>query len=358
MRVLIAYTGTGGHLIAGLSIAKAFKKKRKQVQVFFLGSDYRHSYRLIHSEGFELNRIYAVGFADRTIWGLIQFLFGQVISIVQSGLLIMLIRPEIVIGTGGFASVGSVLWAKLFGIPVLIHEQNVIPGKANRMLGCLADKILLSFDGAMKYFNGSKCSITGMPVRFGIPSRKIGIRKALITILVMGGSSGAHRINQVMMDSVNRLIEYRDLVRFIHLSGVKDYKFVKDTYRRLGFNADVEPFSFGMEHIYSVSSLVIGRSGSGSISEITFFGLPAVLIPYPYSRDKHQLKNAQVLSKAGAGIIIEESELSSEKLRHILVELLNNPERLSDMSQKSLALSMPDASKKITDEIEYFIQRK
>lgn len=332
MRIIIATTGRGGHLFCGLSIAKALRERVQDIEIYLLGSHKGGD------TGFRFYKIYVTG-----------SIISQVIGMIQSGLLYLFIRPHAVVSTGGFASFGIVFWSWLFNKPCIIHEQNLVPGKANRLSAYFADKILVSFEDTMDYFKKG-CILTGMPIRFRerIPQeearRLLGLEPDRFTVLVMGGSYGAHRINQIVADMLERLP--RDL-QFIHLTGTQDLDFVKEAYKRVGFNAYVEDFSTRMAIIYSASNLVIGRAGSGMLSEITFFGLPAILIPYPHSQDRHQYKNAEFMQKKGAAVVLPEDNASSEKL----LELINSRDRLKEMARNSAGLAAPGAVDKIVDEI-------
>lgn len=340
MRIVIATTGSGGHLFCGLSIASEISRRYPEVKIFFLGI---HN---IRDAGFRFYRIFAT-----------SSIISQVISIIQSGLLFLYIRPDVVFSTGGFASIGIVFWSWFFNKPCIIHEQNLVPGKANRLSSYLADKILVSFEETKKYFVrasrglvSERCIFTGMPIRFKerIPQKearqKLGLEPERFTILIMGGSKGAHRINQIMVDMLDK---FPKDIQFIHLTGSQDLDFVNEAYKKNGFNAYVEDFSNRMDVIYSASNLVIGRAGSGMLAEITFFGLPCILIPYPYSRDRHQYKNADFMARNGAGVVFTEDEVNSEKI----LEIINSKDRLLEMAENSSRLANPDATKKIVDEI-------
>ena len=364
MRIIIASSGVGGHFFAGLAIVESLKNKFQDREIFFLSSDSETAKKLIESAGFKFYKVYAKGLLGKNLWSVIQFLFGQVICLIQSAWLVLFIRPRLVIATGSFASVGVLWWSRVFGILSVIHEQNAVPGKANRLSTFLVNKILISFEESKQYFKGYNCIVTGMPVRFKHKLNKLDARIELalepdkFTVLVMGGSRGAHRINQLVINMAEKLSVYKSKMQFIHLTGSRDYEFVKKAYKQYGFSACVDIFSTKMDAVYSSADLVISRSGSGSISEIGFFGLPAVLIPYPYSRDRHQLKNAQILADKSAAVVITENKVSCDKLIEILTEFINQPEKLKDMSCNSQALARPDAAERIVEEIEELINTK
>lgn len=339
MRIIIAASGSGGHLFCGLGIAEAFRLRIPDISVFFLGSGDKLVRRLVEGSGFEFYKIYAS-----------RFKLSQITSIIQSGLLFLYLRPKIVISTGGFVSIGIVFWSWIFRTPCVIHEQNLVPGEANRLARYAADKVLVSFEGTQGYFGRKSCIVTGMPTKYRqkLPVNEARSALALnleqFTVLIIGGSKGAHTINQIVISILDKLP--RDL-QFIHLTGNKDLGQVREAYRRKGFRAYVENFSIKMEIIYSASNLVIGRAGSGTLSEITFFGLPSILIPYPYSKDRHQYRNAEYLEKKGAAVVIPEEDMDINKV----VELVKSRDRLQEMADNSIKLAKPDAVDRIIDEV-------
>lgn len=350
MRIVIASSGTGGHLFCGLSIADELRKRMPDCRIFFFGSNDRLARQIVEKNGFRFYKISASGLTGTGFGRVTKFLFGQFAGLLQSVLLALCIRPDVVISTGGFVSIGIVLWSRILGVPCIVHEQNTIPGKANRLAGRFADKILVGFEDTKYCFPAGKCIFTGKPVRFekkiqcGEARKKLGLKPDLFTLLIMGGSRGAHNINKVAADIPDKLPKD---VQFIHLTGTNDLDFVRDMYRKSGRNAYVEAFSTEMDVVYSASDAVICRAGTGTLSEISFFGLPAVLIPYPYSKDRHQYKNADFMTQKGAAFVLCEKDMSGEKL----AELLKDRDRLKEMSVKSMGLAQPYAVRKIVDEI-------
>lgn len=325
MRIAILTTGSGGHLFCGLSVAEEIKRRYPGIKIYLLGTDKSVSYRL---------------FANSSI-------ISQVVNILQSGLLFLYIRPNVVFSTGGFGSIGMVFWSWFFHRRCIIHEQNLVPGRANRLCSHFADKILVSFEETKRYFR-HRCEYTGMPIRFKerLPQdearKRLGLDPSKFTILVMGGSQGAHRINEVIVNILDRFPRH---LQFIHLTGLKDLDYVKEAYRKNGFNAYIEGFSKRMDLIYSASNLVIGRAGSGMLAEITFFGLPCILIPYPYSKDRHQFRNAEYMARNGAGVVFTEDNVNIQKI----MDIINSKDKLHQMAQNCSRLTNPYAAEKIVD---------
>ena len=247
----------------------------------------------------------------------------------KSFFLLVYFRPDVVAGFGSVYSVPMILLARLLGIRTIIHEQNVIPGKANLFLSYLCDRIAVSFDGTIGRLGraGVKAVLTGNPLRSGL--RKVeraeaaaflGMEARKFTVLVTGGSQGSSRINDSFVRAVS-LLEARDKLQIIHLTGSKDYRAVKEAYAGCGADARVFEFLASMEYAYSAADLIISRAGAMTVSEIIYYGIPAVIIPYPFA-GKHQDANAGVLKRSGLAEVIANVEVSPEALRGILEKAL------------------------------------
>lgn len=352
MRILIVSSGAGGHLFCGLNIAEEIKIRHPEIVIYFLGANNKLAKKIVTGRGFDFYGIYTGGLCKKDILGVMDFLFKQIIGVIQSAGIFLKIRPNVVLSTGGFVSLGAVFWSKIFKRQCLVHEQNTVPGKANKMAAYFADKILVTFENTKDIFKGKKCVVTGMPVRFdetiqkATAREKLGLDKYKFTVLFMGGSMGAHKINEVAISMLSGISEQ---FQFIHLTGNNDFDWVKSAYKKYNFNSHVEKFSTNMNLIYSASDLVVCRAGSGTLSEITYFGLPSILIPYPHSADKHQYKNAEVLEKNKAAFMISEESLSSDKLIDLINRIANS--EFSGMAEKSKSLAKPEAASIIVDEI-------
>ena len=359
MRVIIACSGAGGHLSAGLAMARGLENKISNLDITFFISKHKAAEKLIKAKNYKFFEIYSKGLLNNRILGIISFLLSQFVGFMQSLWLLLLIRPNVVIGTGGYTSFNIVFLGWLFRINTVIHEQNIVPGKANLKLASIANKILLSFDGSAEYFKNKKCVFVGMPIRYTNRVDKkdalaeLGLKTNKVTILVMGGSSGAHKINKLMINLLEKL--NKNTVQFIHLTGDMDYKNVLEAYDKTGFSSYVRKFSYNMDTLYSSADLVISRAGSSSLSEIAYFKLPAIFIPYPYSKDNHQLRNAQYFEKSKAAFTIKQEEMNAEKVIDIIKELINKPTELNKMAENSYKLYKENAVNKIVSEIEEFL---
>jgi UDP-N-acetylglucosamine--N-acetylmuramyl-(pentapeptide) pyrophosphoryl-undecaprenol N-acetylglucosamine transferase len=259
-------------------------------------------------------------------------------SAFESIKIILRFRPDLVIGFGGYASFLLVFFAWVLGIKTLIHEQNVIIGRANRALAPFVDRISISFSQTKDYMRvySDKLFLTGNPLRPGLIRVKtdealdfFGFSKDRFTILVMGGSLGAHKINMEFFKTAS-LIKDRVNFQIIHLCGVDDFDFLNDGYKNINIIAKVFKFLDQMQYAYSGSDLVICRGGALTVSELIFFELPAIIIPYPYAY-AHQLANAKVLTDIKCAILIEDQSLNALELGNTLIKLFSNPDMLNNL---------------------------
>jgi UDP-N-acetylglucosamine--N-acetylmuramyl-(pentapeptide) pyrophosphoryl-undecaprenol N-acetylglucosamine transferase len=263
--------------------------------------------------------------------------------------LIKRFRPDVVLGVGGYVSGPMVLAASLRGVPTAICEQNSYPGLTNRILGRFVKKVFATFGESMRFFPRGKVVITGNPVRSDILNAmnpKEGSDS--MTILVFGGSQGAHKLNQSVPEALSKL--GRADIRVIHQTGDRDYESVKNAYAGHRIDARVLRFIDDMAGAYGEADFVIGRSGAGTVAEITALGKPSLLIPYPFAANNHQLENARVLERSGAAVIVEDREAGPENLYAALTKLLQK-DKLTTMASNARSLGKPYAAAVIVDEI-------
>jgi UDP-N-acetylglucosamine--N-acetylmuramyl-(pentapeptide) pyrophosphoryl-undecaprenol N-acetylglucosamine transferase len=254
-------------------------------------------------------------------------------------------RPDVVIGVGGYASGPAMLAAALSGVPTLAFEPNVVPGLANRIMAPIVSSAAVHFEETCRYFQ--RCQVTGVPVRrafFNLPPNPAGSPP---TLLVFGGSQGAHAINHAVIQSLEALSAQVPGIHLIHQTGERDYNDAQAAYLRSGARAEVFPFIEEMAEMFARADLLVCRSGASTVAEVTAAGKPAILIPFPHATDDHQLRNAETLERAGAAVLIAEKELTSERLVGAVRELLGDPARLGRMSAASRKLSHPEAAREI-----------
>lgn len=338
-KILIATGPSGGHIFPAMAFLDSLKQRFNDLEAVLIlpergllkrieGTDYKVSY--IKMPSIKLN----IGL--KNISDIFNFISGSIKSIS----ILFKFQPDIVVGFGSLASIPVVMSAWLLRIRTLIHEQNVIPGRANKLLALFSDRIAVSFKETKVYLRNSenKIVVTGNPLRknlLRIDKTKalgfFGLNPDKFTILVMGGSQGSHSINKAFLKAVS-LIPDKSCFQIIHLCGPADYEFLDKGYKELGIGFALHRFLGPMEYAYSASDIVLSRAGATAISEIIFFGIPAIFIPYPYAY-KHQYKNAEILEKSGCAIIIEDKALNAHALKEDLVSLLKDSRKIENIHQ-------------------------
>lgn len=351
MRLIIAGGGTGGHLFPGIALATAMRDRMPSTRVLFIGTSRLLEQQALAGLGFELAALDCGGVKGLNLGARLRSLLMLPGAVVKALRLLRRFKPDLVFGVGGYVTGPVLLAARLLQIPIGIHEQNSVPGLANRLAGKLADRICISLP-CIPPFPSGKTVQTGNPVRREIlaaagQAKQVGGKP---TVLVLGGSQGAHRVNTVMMEAVEKLTVQRVALRLIHQTGTADREQVGQCYQRLGVEAEVEPFIKDMAGAYSQADLVVSRAGATTLAELAVMGLPALLIPYPFAADDHQVTNGEYYAKGGGCLLLPEAGLSGENLARIISERLQNPEELHTMAASMKTMAMADATERIVDE--------
>jgi len=358
MKIAIACGGTGGHLFPGLAVAEELRQRGhdtlllispKQIDAIALrGAKEQQSHALpgIGWPGIFSPRIFTFGLSLLSSWRECYQVYRD-------------FQPTAVVGMGGFTSAIPLLLGWRLHLPTLIHESNAIPGRVTRMIAPWVGKTLLGFDSCANYLRRAHCVVTGTPVRRGlerinraVAAEKFGLNPALPIVLIMGGSQGAHGINELILKTLPMWHAQRDEVQFIHLTGQADANIAEINYRRQRLVAVVQAFSTEMEHFYSLADVVISRSGAASLTELSHYGLPAILIPYPSAADDHQSYNARIFERAGAARILVENKVTPELLHQMIAELLTDTKLRQGMADAAHGLAGEDAAKRVAEEIE------
>lgn len=348
MRVVIAGGGTGGHLFPGIAVAQEFKKRDAMTEILFVGTAQGIETRAVPAAGFPLELIPVRGLKGRGARGLLQGLYGIPASFLRSMKILRRFRPDCVLGVGGYASGPLLLAAKTLGIRTAIMEQNLRPGLTNQVLGKIADRIFTAYEGSGKYFPRARVVETGNPVRWRtLPDVP---KDGKFTLFIFGGSQGARRLNQAAVEMLKRLDDMRSSLRIVHQTGTLDFEAVRPAYDELPFEAEVVPFIDRMDMIYARADLVVCRAGAATIAELTVFGKPAILIPYPFAAYDHQRINALALVERGAAEMILDREVDGEKLAARARALYGDRARLEKMAEAAKRLGRPDAAERIVDE--------
>jgi UDP-N-acetylglucosamine--N-acetylmuramyl-(pentapeptide) pyrophosphoryl-undecaprenol N-acetylglucosamine transferase len=353
-RIAITGGGTGGHLYPGLAVADIFRQR--ECELLYLGSAHGLEAEIVPREGFPFLAVPSRGIAGsplKKLMALIHLGLGTIKACVR----LAAWKPDLVVGTGGFVCVPAVVSAAVLGVPVVLLEQNAVPGKAIKLLSRFAKAICLSFDDSKKYFPGRRTEWTGNPLRSSILLKEkaearqiLGLHPDRPTLLVAGASQGAKSINQALLSALEA---WQDKEwNIIHLTGRNHLARVQARvetvlrpdarlcYRAFGFRKD-------MENLYSASDLVVSRAGATTIAELTCLGLPAIFVPYPFAGG-HQKENARVVVDSGGAKQIPDEQVG-EKLRDEVEMLLEDESGLKDMSAKSQQTARPDASQHVID---------
>jgi len=356
MRVVIAGGGTGGHLFPGIAVAEELKRREESADVVFIGTEHGIEASIIPREGYPIRYLRSEGVVGKSLMKKVRAGIQTVYSVFDSGTLLRQLRPDVVIGLGGYASFGPVLTAALMSVPTVVMEQNSVPGLANRILGRFADMVCLTYHESISFFAKHRTYITGNPVRQGIVTAKresaydlFGLERGKFTIFVFGGSLGAKKINGVVCGAFSYINDIREKIQFLHQTGKSDYDAVRETYRKWGFKGTVTAFVHQMGNAYAVADLVISRAGATTLAELTAVGRPAILIPYPYAAGNHQELNAQKLAEMGAARMILDHELDSETLAKNIRDLYESAETRHEMQRSSRSLGKPDAAQRVVD---------
>ena len=351
MCIVIAGGGTGGHLFPGIAIAEEFLKRDDQTRIIFIGTKKGIESKLLGPLGYELREIDIEGVKGRGGKALVKGAYQIPKSMWQSRCVLKQFSPNIVVGVGGYASGPAVLTAHFMRIPTAIAEQNAIPGITNRILGNFANKIFVTYAQTKTFFPQTKVILSGNPVRaaFVVERSKEKEKKDYRQLLIFGGSQGAEAINKSIIDMLPQLQSMKTKIHILHQTGSRQAEEVKKAYEQFGIQAKVTPFIVDMAGAYADADLIICRAGATSLAEITAAGKAAILIPYPWAANDHQLKNAQALATEGAALMIPERELSSGKLFSTIENLLRDEQKLRQMEDNSLRMSKIDAAATIVD---------
>jgi UDP-N-acetylglucosamine--N-acetylmuramyl-(pentapeptide) pyrophosphoryl-undecaprenol N-acetylglucosamine transferase len=346
LRVIVAGGGTGGHLFPGLAVADALAARRP-CRTVFVGSSRGIETRVVPQRGFALRTLPVRALRGQGAIGTASSALRLPASVAVAWRMVGEIRPDLLIGVGGYASAPAVAAAWMRGVPTVLLEQNAHPGLANRVLGRLADRICVSFAESAAYFPADRTVQTGNPVR--PPSAAARSAHEGFSILIFGGSAGARRLNEIGVEAVARLVPGGTPLRVVHQTGSAERDAVAARYQQHGIDADVRAFIDDMGAAYADADLVVCRAGATTLAELTALGKPAVLIPYPFAADDHQRKNAESLVSRGAALQILDRELTAEGLAGSIAALRDDPARLAAMARAAKALGRPDAAERVVD---------
>ncbi|MCX6353869.1 MAG: undecaprenyldiphospho-muramoylpentapeptide beta-N-acetylglucosaminyltransferase [Candidatus Aureabacteria bacterium] len=363
MRIAFAAGGTAGHLYPALCAAMELRRRHAAFEALFLISRRGREREILEEHGFAYEELAVSGFGQVLSYRMLPAMAGMLGAFRRAFSLLRGKGMSALVGFGAYVSVAPAFAARLLGMRLIIHEQNAVMGRANRILARFADRICmgLPLNGEPAGTRG-KCVFTGIPlrpeVREGVRREDalacLGLPKAGFTALIMGGSQGAHAINRIAMEGAETLAENK--IQVIHLSGGKDYGAVHAAYARARVSAVVFPYLREMQWAYAAADLVVGRCGAMSLAEIAYAGLPSVLIPYPHATGDHQAANGRVFERNGAALLMREEEVSAGTLLECILSLGRDAVRRARMAEAAHALAVPDADRRLADVIEETIR--
>ena len=354
IRMIISGGGTGGHLFPGIAVAEGVLHRFPGAEMLFVGTGRQTDARVLANQRFEVTSISCLGLKGKGGIARLKALVRLPFSLFQAAAIMKRFRPALVLGVGGYVTGPVLLAAKLKGIATCIHEQNSVPGMANRALGKFVDRIFLSMPGSEQYFPVGKRVLTGNPVRgelLRLAEQRKKENDCSLSLLVLGGSLGARRVNSLVVEALATM--KKDLpkgFRVIHQTGSHDEEQVRKRYGEEGISCEVSAFFTDMAAVYAKADLVVSRAGATSLAEMTVLGKPMILIPYPYAADNHQEKNGRWLVNGGAARMLVEKELSAEQLKEEIKELLASSEKRKGMAEAARRIGRPDATDRIVDE--------
>ena len=345
-KVLIMAGGTGGHVYPALTVAD--KLLDKNVAVEWLGTERGIENRLVPERSLPLHFISITGLRGKGLLSWLLMPFQLIRAVQQAIAIIKRIKPDVVLGLGGFASGPGGLAARLLRLPLVIHEQNAVAGTTNRWLNKMATQSLQAFPNSL-----AGALTVGNPVRDSIlniapPSERLKQDKEKTNLLIVGGSLGALTLNKVVPEALAMLDDELKL-NVWHQTGEKHFQFTQTQYRQRSVAGKIEAFVDNMNEAYTWADLIICRSGALTVSEVSAVGLAAIFIPFPYAIDDHQTKNAAFLVEANAAKLVPEKKLTANLLAEILKDLLTDRQRLLVMAENSRNVSVRDAADAVSN---------
>jgi len=371
MKAIIAAAGTAGHINPGLAIANEIKKQEKDSKIIFIGTTRGLENDLVPRAGYELKTIDAYGLSKKISIENLKKMYKTFKGLGEAKKIIQEFKPDIVIGTGGYICGATITAAHKLKIPTIMHESNAFPGKAVKMLAKNTDTILVSFKDAIpRIKNAKKIVYTGTPIKI----RKInysneqkekmlkeyGFNIEKPTILIFGGSQGAKKINDSIIEIIKESLNKN--YQTIWATGPKQYDLIKEELENINKNINkienmkIVPYIYNMEEIMNIVDLIVARSGAMTVTEIANLGKPSILIPLPNVSHNHQLYNAKVLENIGAANILLNDELTGEELNNEIEKIVLDKEKIKNMGKKALLVATSNVEEKIYNEIKRLVK--
>ena len=353
VRIIITGGGTGGHLFPGLAVAEEISARYPRAEILFVTGRRKMESEILKRSGFRQASIAVEGIQGRgwkkgmMVAAKLPWSFFQALGIIRR------FSPHVVFGVGGYSAGPVCLAAKVMGVPSAIHEQNSFPGLTNRLLCRWVDKAFISFEESRKCFPGGTLLLTGNPVRRELLATEGTDRRTegRFTILVTGGSQGAHAVNAVFVEALHELKEKGRDVYAIHQAGERDYAWVAEAYQQKALPGEIFPFIHDMAEAYRRADMVVSRAGASTISELAALGKPSILVPYPYAANNHQEANARVLVDRGGAEMFLQKDFTGQGLSALLGRYMDDREALEKMGAAAKGAGRPDAARVIADRL-------
>lgn len=363
MRIIVSGGGTGGHIYPAITLINNIKKLVPDAEFLYVGTKKGLEADIIPREKIPFATLEISGFERHLTMKNFAVLGKALGSMVKARQIVKSFKPDVAVGTGGYVCGPILMASALMGVPALIQEQNAIPGVTNKILAKFVNKIAVGYERAAKHFSAEKTVFTGNPIRDDIllSTRDEGLMEFSLdpskkTVLVSGGSRGAHSINKAMLEVHKHFVNnYR--VQIMHVTGKTEYDFVIDGLEKMGIdwqktdNLSVYPYLYDMPKALAAADIAVFRAGATSLAELTARGVPSVLIPYPFAAENHQEFNARELEKNGASKVILNKDLTGEKLIKTLEEMLSSENKLQEMAEASRNMGKPNAAQTIAEMI-------
>ncbi|MFZ5450308.1 MAG: undecaprenyldiphospho-muramoylpentapeptide beta-N-acetylglucosaminyltransferase [Thermodesulfobacteriota bacterium] len=346
LKIVIAGGGTGGHLFPGIAVAQEFQAVQGAA-VTFLTSPKAVTAQILERYGFAWEAIASRALKGQGLWSKVRTLGSLPGSVGEAVNRLRALEPDLVLGMGGYASGPVGVAAYLLGIPLAIHEQNAIPGVANRWLARLAGRVFLSFPDSGGQFPRGRAVWTGNPIRGEFFAAHPGRPATPFTVLLMGGSQGAHSLNVAALAALPMLADFQDRLKFLHITGDQDREEVDSGYAQAGFAAEVAAFTPEVPAWMAQAHLVVCRAGASTLAELTALGRGALLVPFPFAANNHQEFNARFLAERGAAELILNKNFAGEILAGKIKEIMSSPDSLAALETASRSLAKPAAAKEI-----------
>jgi UDP-N-acetylglucosamine--N-acetylmuramyl-(pentapeptide) pyrophosphoryl-undecaprenol N-acetylglucosamine transferase len=346
-KAVIAGGGTGGHLFPAVAVGEAMRRARPDTELLFVGASNGMEAKWFPRSGLRYELFEVHGFAGKSLLARARALSEFLRALSRARRVLRAFNPNVVVSAGGYASAPTAVAAIMARIPLILMEQNTRPGLANRMLWRFADKICVAFAETASAFDPAKVEVTGNPVRFSKQPQPARRSSRPLRILVLGGSSGAHRLNLGVLEAFGILRE--ESIEFIitHQSGEADTGLVQKGYRALGRDASVVPFIDDIAVALDEADLIVARAGAMTVSEIALAGRAAIFVPYPFHRDHQQEHNARVLTRVEGAMIVGDDQYLGKNLAKLLQRLNARREYVCEMGQRAHQMAIGDAAERI-----------